>query len=129
MFLCIFDMNNIIPSMMSFTMCHDAHSSNVVSSGNHCNIADIEFNEPSDLGGFQIKSDGVAYFDGGVGVADGAGIVGDEVGHSCLAELDAFNFAEFVFCFFGGDAVDRETAFDVVDEAEVFTGLVDGDDV
>jgi len=53
--------------------------------------------------------------------------MGYEVRHSGFAELDAFDFAEFVFRFFGSDTVDRESAFDVVDETEVLTSLVDGD--
>lgn len=127
--LCILDMNDIISSMMSFTMCYNPNSANVVSRSNHGNVSNVKFNVTGDLGSFQVETNGVADFDCWVGVADGAGVVGYEVGDSCLAELDAFDFAEFVFGFFGSDAMDSEAAFDIVDKTEVFTGLVDGDNI
>jgi hypothetical protein len=123
------DVNDIIPPMMSLAMSHNANSPNIVSCGDHGNVADIKLDEAGDFGGLEVQSDGVADFDGGVGVADCAGVVGDEVGHAGLAELHAFHFAELVFCLFGGDAVDCEAALDIVDKAEILAGLVNGDDI
>ena len=90
-------MNNIISTVMSFTVSHDTNSSNVVSCSDHSNVADIEFDEAGDFRSLEVQSDGIANFDGWVWVADCAGIVGDEVRYTSLAELHTFDFAELVF--------------------------------
>jgi hypothetical protein len=125
----ILDVNDIIPPMMSFTMRHNANTPNVVPGGDHGDIPDIKFDVASDFPSFKVVADCVADFDGGIGVADCSGIVGDEVGDALGTELDAFDFAKFVFSFFGGDAVDCEAAFYVVDQTKVLVCLVDCDDI
>ena len=125
----ILNMNNIITPMMSFTMCHHPDTTNIVTRGNHSNIPDIKLDVACDLSGLEVIADGIADFDSRVRVTDCSCVVGDEVGDSLCAELDTFDFAELVFCFFGGDAVDCETAFDIVDQAEILVGFIDGDDV
>jgi hypothetical protein len=92
----ILDMNNIIPTVMSFTVSHDTNSSNVVSGSDHGNIANIEFDEAGDFRSLEIQSDGIANLDSWVWVSDCAGIVGDEVRYTSLAELHTFDFAELV---------------------------------
>ena len=46
-----------------------------------------------------------------------------------LGNSGAHDTAELVSGLFGGDAVDSESSFDVIDKTEVFIGLLDGDDV
>ena len=48
---------------------------------------------------------------------------------TATAQLDALDLAELVLGLLGLDAVDREAALGIVDEAEVLAGLLDGDDV
>lgn len=48
---------------------------------------------------------------------------------TATAQLDALDLAELVLGLLGLDAVDREAALGVVDEAEVLARLLDGDDV
>ncbi|KAL2291659.1 hypothetical protein FJTKL_11881 [Diaporthe vaccinii] len=48
---------------------------------------------------------------------------------TATAQLDTLDLAELVLGLLGLDAVDREAALGVVDEAEVLAGLLDGDDV
>jgi len=115
--------------MMSFTMRHHPNTTNIVPSGNHSDISDVKFDVACDLSGLEVIANGIADLDSRVRITDCSCVVGDEVGDSFCAELDAFDFAKFVFCFFGGDAVDCETAFDVVDQAEILVSFVDGDDV
>ena len=38
-------------------------------------------------------------------------------------------FAQFVACFFGGDAVDSKAAFNIVQETEMLARLFDGNDI
>lgn len=48
---------------------------------------------------------------------------------AATSELDALDLAELVLGLLGLDAVDREAALGVVDEAEVLAGLLDSNDV
>ncbi len=56
-------------------------------------------------------------------------IVRNQEWDSALAQLHPLDLAQFVFCLLGGDAVDGEAAFCVVDEAEVLSCLLNRDDV
>jgi hypothetical protein len=55
--------------------------------------------------------------------------VRDNVRNATIANSNAANFEELVACFLGCDAVDRESALDVVKKTEMFTGLLDGNNV
>ena len=46
-----------------------------------------------------------------------------------MGDAGAHNAAELVAGFLGRDAVDGESAFNIVDEAEVLVGFLDGDHV
>jgi len=115
--------------MMSFTMSNNSHTTNVVSSSNHGNIANIKFNVTSDFGGFQIESNGIANFDSWVGISDCPCIVGYKERDTALTKLNAFDLTELVFCLFGRDAVDCEASLDIVDETEIFVGFFNCDDI
>ena len=49
--------------------------------------------------------------------------------NTTIANSNAADFEELVVCFLGCDAVNRESALDVVKQTEVFTGLLDGNNV
>lgn len=49
--------------------------------------------------------------------------------YATLAQLYSLNFAKLVLSFLFRDAVDGEATFGIVDEAEIFPGLLDGDHV
>jgi len=115
--------------MMSFTMCHNTHPSNIVTCCNHCDIANIKLDKASNLGGFEIETNRVANFDSRIRISNCPCIMSHKVRYTPFSELNSFDFSEFVFPFFSGDAVDGKTTFDVVDEAEVFASFVNGDDI
>ena len=46
-----------------------------------------------------------------------------------LGNTDLGDLAELVACLLGGDAVDGESALDVIDKTESLVGLLNGDDV
>lgn len=56
----------------------------------------IELDEVGDLAGLQVNADRVVDLDEGVGVADGAGVVGHQVGDSFGADDDLLDFAQLV---------------------------------
>ena len=46
-----------------------------------------------------------------------------------LGNTDLGDLAQLVACLLGGDAVDGETALDIIDKAESLVGLLNGDDI
>ena len=56
----------------------------------------IELDELCDLAGLQVDADGVVHLDEGVGVADGASIMGHQVGDSLGADDDLLHLAQLV---------------------------------
>lgn len=125
----VLDMHNIITPMMSFTVCNNTHSPDIVSGSDHGDITNIKLDESCDFVGLEIKTDSVVHFDGGVGIADRAGVVGYKVRNPCFSKLHALDFTKLVFALFGGDAVNSETAFDIVHQTEVFIGFLNGDNI
>lgn len=69
------------------------------------------------------------YLDVGVGVADGASVVGTDEGNSTRSNLSALDLAKLVSSFLGLDAVKGEAALDVVKQAELLVRAVDGDNI
>ena len=57
----------------------DTSSSQVSTSGHDAQFTSIKFDEISDLASLQINLNGVIHLDEGIRVADGTGIVGDQV--------------------------------------------------
>lgn len=108
---------------------NDTSPAHVASAGDHDDVAGIELDEVGDLALLNIELDSVVNTDERVGVADGAAVVGDDVGNTTVSESDTANLQELVGGFLGGDAVDGEAALDIVEETEVLARLLDRDDV
>ena len=101
----------------------------VTTTGDYYNVASIELDEICNLVLLDIKLDGVVDPDGGVGVAYGSSVVGDDVWNALGTNGQFSDFEKLVTGFLRRDAMDSETTLDVVKKAEVFTRLFDGDNV
>jgi len=121
--------HDIETSNVLFSVYNDACSSHVASTGDHDNVASIEFDKVDDFVLFEVELYGVVDSNEGVGVADGASVVGNNVRNTSGTKACLANFEKLVLGFFGRDAVDCEATFDIVKEAEVFTRLLDRDDI
>lgn len=77
----------------------------------------------------KVEFNGVVDLDRWVRVTDGTAVVGDEERNTLGTKLNFLDFQELVLSLFSGDTVDGESTLDIVKETEVFTGLLDGDDV
>lgn len=82
-------MDNIETTNVLLSVHNDTSPSHVASTGDHDNVAGIELDEVGDLAMRKIELDGVVDTDEGVGVADGAAVVGDDVGNTTVSEGDA----------------------------------------
>ena len=125
----ILDMHNVKASSVLLPMHNNTRAPHVTSTGDHDEVSSIKLDEIRDFVLFNVELDRVVDLDEGVGVADGAAIVGHNVRHCASAECDFAYFEELVGRFLGGDAVDREAAFDIVQQAEVLARFLDGNHI
>jgi len=116
-------------SWVTVTRLDDTNTASVTTTGDHAEVARVELDVLGDGTGLDVKDDGVVDLDVGGWVTDGAGVVGDDVWNTLLGNTDLGDLAELVASLLGGDAVDGETALDVVDKTESLVGLLNGDDV
>jgi len=114
---------------MFLSVCDDTDTSQVTTACDHAQITAVELDVIDDLARVDIDLDGVVDLDQRVGVADGACVVGADVGDTLGADPHLANLAQLVLGFFITDAVDDESTFDIVDETEILTSLVDRDHI
>jgi hypothetical protein len=125
----ILNVDNFETTNVTFTVDDDTNTTHVTSSSNHADVTNFELDEVGDLGGLNIITDGVVSLDQRIGVTDGATIVGDNVRDTLSTELDLANLAKLVLGLLLSDAVDGETTLNIIDETELLTSLLNGDDV
>ena len=124
----------------------DTNTTSVTTTSDHAQVTSIEFYVFGDGTSFDIKDNSIVDLDVWVWVSDGTGIVGNDewdtlnimlsmcldnpkykiylLGNTLLGDL-----AELVSSFFGGDSVNSESTFDVIDKSEGFVGLLECDDI
>ena len=122
-------MNDIKASNVLLSMHNNTSPAHVTSASDHDDVACVELDKVGDLCLFNVILDGVVDTDMGVGITDGSAIVGDDVGNSTVADSDATDFQELVGRLLRCDAVDRETALDIIEQTEVLSGFFDRDDI
>ena len=122
-------MHNIESTDVLFTVNDNTRPTHVTTTGDDDNITSVELDEISDLSLLNIKLDGIVDLDEGIGVTDGATVVGDDMGDTLATNSDLADLEELVGRLLRSDAVDRETTLDVVKQTEVLAGLLNRDDV
>jgi len=125
----IFDVGNFVRTRVVVNVLENTDTTDVVSAGHEDGGAILELDEAIDFVGLEVKFDGVVLLDVGVRVTDGAAVVGHDVRNLVLAEGLALDLAELEGSFLRLNAVGLESSFSVVDDAEVFAGLGDGNNV
>lgn len=63
----------------------DTTATHVTTTSDHHDVSGIELDKVGDLSLLKVELDGVVDFDGGIGVADRATVVSDDVGHTFRA--------------------------------------------
>jgi hypothetical protein len=123
------DVNDVEATKVALGVDNDTRAAHVTATGDDGNVSGLELDVLNDLVLDKVELDGVVDLDRGVGVTDGAAVVGDNVGDTLGTKLGAADLAELEGGLLGGDAVDGEAALDVVKETEVLTGALNGDDI
>jgi len=92
----ILDVNDIKTSIVSLTVSDNTNTAHVATTSNHGNSTSVEADEFSYLSGLNIDFDSVVDTDGGVRVADGAGIVSNEIRDPLGTQLNTLDLCELV---------------------------------
>ena len=122
-------MDNVEAANVLLTVNNDAGPTHVATTGDYDDITGIKLDKIRDLVLFDIELDSVVGLDAGVRVANSSTIVGNNVGDTLGTDGHFSDLEKLVASFLRCDAVDRETTLNVVEKAEVFTRLLNGDDV
>lgn len=125
----ILDVDDIEGTWVSLSGLDGTNSTDILTADDLAHVTGIEFDPVGDLVGSEVELDGVADFAVWVWVSDGSSVVCDQEWNVVFLNENFLYSAEFVRSFFGGDSVDDESAFGVVDESEVLVGLLDRDDI
>jgi len=125
----ILDVDDVEGSGVLLPMHDDADTPQVTTSRHHANVAGLELDVIGDLAGGDINLDAVLGLDQGVRISDGTAVGGGEIGNPFGSDRDLLDNAELVSGFFRRDAMHLVSSFDVVDEPEVLSALLHGDDV
>lgn len=89
-------MHNIETTVVALTVSDDTYTAHIATTGNHSDSARVESDKVGNLTGLDIDLYGVVNLDCWIGVADGTGVVGDEVWDALGAELDTLDFCKLV---------------------------------
>lgn len=104
-------------------------TSHVTTTSDNDDVTSIKLDKVADLASLKLKLDSVVNLDSGVGVTDGSSVVGHNVGNTTSTKSDLADLEELVGSLLRGDAVDGESALDVVEQTEVLARLFDGDNI
>ena len=110
----ILDVDDVETTIVALAVGDNTNATHVATTGNHGDGTGIETDGVGDLASGEVDLDGVVDTDAGVGVANGASIVRDEVGDALLSKLHLLDLAELVLGLGVGDAVDGEATLGVV---------------
>lgn len=122
-------MDHVKTTVMSFTMRDNTRTTHVATSGNEDDVTRVELDEVRDFVLLQVELDRVVCLDERVRVPDCAAVVSNDVRHALCSNGGTENLAKLVGSLFGCDAVDRETALNVVQKTEMLPRLFDRDDI
>jgi len=125
----VFDVDNIKRTWVSFSGLDGTDSTDVLTADDLAQVTSVEFDPVGDFVGGQVEFDGVTDFAVWVWVSDGSSVVCDQEWNVVFLNEHFLYSAKLVGSFFGGDSVNDESAFGVVDQSEVLVGFLDRDNI
>lgn len=125
----ILDVDDVEASIVTLAVSDDANTTHVTTTSDHSNDTSVELDVVLDLACSELNLDGVVDLDGWVRVTDCSSIVRDQEWDSALAQLHSLDLSKLVFGLLFLNAVDGEATLGIVDETEVFLGLLNADNI
>lgn len=82
----VFDMDDVVASGVFLSALDDTNTTQIASSGDHGEVANIELDKVHHLPFIQVVLNGVVFLNVRVGIADGSSVVSDKNGHSLFGD-------------------------------------------
>lgn len=115
--------------MLALAVLNHTDTPKVTTTSDHSELSGLELEVLGDLARSDINLDCVVSLDMRIRVADGAGVVGDNNWDTTLTDEGLGDLAELELGLAVLNLVNGVATLDVVQEAEVLTGLGDGDNI
>jgi len=125
----ISDVDDIETSNVSISVDYNSDSSDVVTGGDHAQVASLELNSVNDLTSGDVELNSIVDVDFRVGESESSTIVGNNVRDLVRTNSLLSDLAELVFSFFGADVSEDESALNVIKNSVKFSSLLDADDI
>jgi len=123
----IFDVNDFKTSRMFLSRGDNTHTTQVATTGNHDEIANLKLDKRLDLAGLKVELHGVVDFDVWMRIADRSTIMEGNVGDSLGSELAPTDLAQLELGFLRADLLKCESSFGIEKQTE--SSIVDFFDV
>lgn len=141
--LLVLHVHDIVASGVSLVVNDSTNTTTVGSSGDHAQVAQLKLHKLDDLVSAEIEFDHIASFNVGVGEADGATIVSDNVGDGgslsvrervatnggLLSSASSDNTQQLDVGFLVLNTVQDKATLGIVQQAELLVSLLNGDNV
>ena len=92
----VLHVNYVKGTMVTLSIRDDPHTTQISAPRDHTEVPHVEFDVVRDLPTGDVDSNRVVHLDGGVGVADGASVVGDAIWDSFLAQRHSLHLSQLV---------------------------------
>lgn len=122
-------MDNVETTDVLLAVHDNTRTTPVTATGDEGKVAGVELDEVGDLALLNVEANSVVDLDRGVGVTDGAAVVGGDKRNALVADRNLADLQQLVRRLLRRDAVNGEAALNVVEETEVLAGLLDGDNI
>merc|ERR1712232_382150 len=129
----VLNVHNLERTDVLLTTSDDTHTTLILSLGDHNSGASLELNHVCCLASGNVHLHSVVHFGVGVGVPNGAAVVGGDIWHTLGSPCQLLATAKLVVLFLWEvlvvQPVHDETALGIVEHAEVLVGLVNGNNI
>ena len=92
----VLHVNYVEGTVVTLSIRDDPHTTQISAPRDHTEVPHVEFDVVRDLPAGDVDSNRVVHLDGGVGVADGASVVGDAIRDSFLAQRHSLHLSQLV---------------------------------
>ncbi len=125
----VLDMHNIKGTRVTLARGDKANTTHVTTVCDHDLNANLKLKVAIDGALLEVNLHGVTDLDGGVGVAEGAAIMCDNIGDALVANSLLHNLAELELGLILLDGVHNVAALDIKEQTVVLVDLGHGDDI
>lgn len=120
--LLVTHVDNVVRTVVLLAVVDNTNTAQVTTTSGHGQVTDLELDELLEGTSGNVKLNDVLNANIGVGVADGATVVGNSERDTLGAESNLLNLRELIGSLLRGDTVDSEPTLGIVEQTEVLVG-------